>query len=201
MEWQPKTELGRKVKNGEIKNIDEILESGKRIKEVEIVDTLLPNLKYEVIEMRNVQRMSDNGRKRRWRVVVAVGDENGHVGIGMGKNEEKRPALESAIRDAKLNLIKVPLGCGSWECNCNEKHSIPIAIKKKLKSFELILKPAPRGLGICAGDTVKTVLRLAGVKDVWSFSKGKRGNRMNSALATYLALKELTKKKKSIVVS
>jgi SSU ribosomal protein S5P len=56
MEWQPKTEIGRKVKNGEIKNIDEILDSGKRIKEVEIVDALLPNLKYEVLETKSVQR-------------------------------------------------------------------------------------------------------------------------------------------------
>jgi len=201
MEWQPKTEIGKKVKNGEIKNIDEILDSGKMIKEVEIVDALLPNLKYEILETRSVQRMSDNGRKRKWRVVVAVGDENGHVGIGIGKNEEKRPALESAIRNAKLNLIKVPLGCGSWECNCNERHSIPIAVKKKLKSFELILKPAPRGLGISASETVGAVLRLAGVKDVWSFTRGKRGNRMNAAIATYLALRELTQKKKSIVVA
>ncbi|MGB9703149.1 MAG: 30S ribosomal protein S5 [Candidatus Micrarchaeia archaeon] len=201
MEWQPKTEIGRKVKNGEIKSIDEILDSGKRIKEVEIVDFLLPNLKNEIIETRSVQRMSDNGRKRKWRVVVAVGDENGHVGVGIGKNEEKRPAIEAAIRNAKLNLIKVPLGCGAWGCNCNEKHSIPIAIKKNLKSFELILKPAPRGVGISAGETVAKVLKLAGVKDVWSFSRGKRGNRMNSAIATYLALKEISSKKKSVVVS
>lgn len=201
MEWEPKTELGRKVKNGEIKSIDEILDSGKVIKEVEIVDYLLPDLKYEIIDSRSVQRMTDNGRKRKWKVVVAVGDGKGHVGIGMGKSEEKKPAIDSALREAKLNLIKVPLGCGSWECNCNEKHSIPIVVEKEYNSFKVVLKPAPRGLGVCAGETISTILKLAGVKDIWSFTKGKRGNKSNAALVTFLALKELTSKKKSIVVS
>ena len=137
--WVPKTNAGRQVKKGEITNIDDIIYSGKPILESEIVDFLIPDLKYEILEIRSTQRVTDCGRKQKFRASVLVGDGNGHVGLGMGKSEELRPAIESAIKNAKRNLITVKRGCGSWECNCRGNHSLPRKVKGKcgLQSIRL----------------------------------------------------------------
>jgi len=122
---------------------------------------------------------------------VLVGDKNGHFGIGAGKSEEVKPAIESAVKFAKRNLISVPLGCGSWECGCGKKHSLPIKVVGKLGSVEVSLIPAPRGLGVAANEVVKKVLSAAGVKDIWSFSRGHTRNVYNTAMATAAALEQL----------
>lgn len=190
-EWEPKTKLGKMVKQGMFKNIDEVLESGMKILEPEIVDFLLPNLKTEVFEIRPTQRVTDSGRRTSFRVVVLVGDENGHVGYGVGKASEVGKAIDYATRDAKKNIIKVEMGCGSWECMCDLKHSIPLRVVGKESATEVELKPAPRGLRLAASDTIKAVLRLAGVKDVWGKTRRSTSNRYNVIVATFKALKQL----------
>ena len=102
-----------------------------------------------------------------------------------------------ALKDAKMHVISVPLGCGSWECNCGTSHSLPITLRAKVGTAEIILKPAPRGVGVVAGQTAKMVLDLAGIKDVWTFARGRTRDKYNTALATYLALKSLSKIKNS----
>lgn len=191
-DWVPKTKIGKQVKSGEIKEIEQIFASGKPVKEVEAVETLLPNLEDKVLEIISVQRMTKNNRKQKFRVTVAVGDRNGHVGIGMGKDVEVRPAIETGIRDAKKNVISIRLGCGSWECNCGTPHTLPLTESAKCGSAEVLLKPAPKGVGIVANKTVKTVLELAGIKDVWTFSRGRTRDVYNTATATYKALKKLS---------
>ncbi len=191
-EWKPKTKIGLMVKNGEIKSIEEIFNMGKDIREVEIVDTLIPDIKDNVLEIASVQRMTKNNRKAKYRVTAVVGDGRGHVGIGVGKDVEVRPAIESAIRDAKKNIISIKLGCGSWECNCGTEHSLPLILKGKCGSAEVILKPAPRGVGVRAGKTVKTVIELAGIKDMWTFARGRTRDKYNMALAVYYALGSLS---------
>ena len=193
--WQPKSELGRKVKAREITSVDEIFESGKPILEHEIVDALVPNVKDEVLEIKMTARMTDSGRKFAYRAIVLVGDENGHAGIGAGKAAEAKPAVESAIKYAKRNMIKVPLGCGSWECGCGKRHTVPIKVVGHNGSVVITLKPAPRGVGIVSNEVVKKVLALAGVKDAWAFSRGKTSNVYNSAMAVYNALESLNRMK------
>jgi len=193
--WTPKTELGRKVKAKEIVSIEEIFESGKPILEHEIVDVLLPNLTDNVLEMKITQRMTDCGRKSVYRAVVLVGDANGHIGIGVGKAAEAKPAIEQAVKYAKRNIMRVPLGCGSWECGCGTRHSVPITVKGENGSVEVIIKPAPRGLGIAASEVVKQVLRMAGIKDAWTFTKGRTRSIFNTAMATINALDNLNKMK------
>ena len=190
-DWLPKTEIGRQVKSGAITSVEEIFSQGKKILEFEIVDHLYPDMAEETLEVSSTQRMTDNGRKAQFRAIVLVGDRKGHFGIGAGKSEEVKPAIESAIKNAKRNLISVPLGCGSWECGCGQKHSVPIKVVGKLGSVEVTLKPAPRGLGIAANEVVKKVLSVAGVKDVWSFSRGRTRNIYNTAMATAAALEQL----------
>ncbi len=189
--WKPKTHIGKLVKKGEITDIDQIFEMGKPILEYEIVDALLPDLESETLLVKTTQRSTDSGRKMQFRVVVAVGDHKGHVGVGVGKSEEVRPAIEYAIKDAKKHIIPVKFGCGSWECQCGGKHSLPIKTTGKSGSVSITLKPAPKGLGLATNEVVKKVLTLAGLKDMWGFSRGYTANIYNTAMATIDALSQL----------
>ncbi len=193
-EWKPRTFVGKLVKEGKIRSLAEIFERNLPILEPEIVDYLIgPELKHETVDVTLVQKMTDAGRINRFRVVVVIGNENGFVGVGQGKARQLRTAIEKAIRNAKLNIIPVRRGCGSWECLCGEPHSVPFTVRGKSGSVEVILKPAPRGTGLVAGDAAKVVLRLAGIRDVWSFTKGETRTTINFVKATFNALKQTYK--------
>lgn len=188
-EWKPRTFVGRLVREGKIKSITEIFERNLPILEPEIVDYLVgPELKYETVDVALVQKMTDAGRINKFRVVVVIGNENGLVGVGQGKARQLSVAIEKAIRNAKLNIIPVRRGCGSWECLCDLPHSVPFTVRGKSGSVEVTLKPAPRGTGLVIGDAAKVVLRLAGIKDVWSSTRGETRTTINFVKATYNAL-------------
>jgi len=186
--WEPRTKLGRLVKEGVIKSLSEALRSGLPLREPEIVDFLAPDLKDEVLDINAVQRMTDSGRRLKFAVTVVVGNENGIVGVGRGKAKEVNAAIRKAIKDAKLNLVEIRRGCGSWECACGRPHSIPFRVVGKSGSVVVVLKPAPRGVGLVAGDVAKAILRMAGIQDVWSFTKGHTKTTVNFAYATFDAL-------------
>ncbi len=188
-EWVPRTRLGWLVKQGKITSIDQIFANNWVIKEPEIVDVLLPDLKHEIIDITLVQKMTDAGRISRFRVMVVVGNEDGYVGVGIGKARQLRVAIEKALVDAKLNIIPVRRGCGSWECRCGEPHSVPFRVRGKCGSVVVELIPAPLGTGLVAGDVAKTVLRLAGIRDVWTWTKGETRTTINFAKATFEALR------------
>ena len=192
-EWVPRTKVGKLVKEGKIASIDEIFRRNLPILEPEIVDLLLPGLQVEVIDITHVQKMTDAGRVTRYRVVAAVGNRDGYVGLGKGKARQLRDAIDKAIRDAKLNITPVRRGCGSWECTCGEPHSVPFAVVGKSGSVRVILKPAPKGTGLVAGNVAKVILSLAGIKDVWSQTFGETRTTYNFARATYLALRNTYK--------
>ncbi len=189
--WTPRTRIGRLVAEGRIKSIDEILRRGIPIQEPEIVDALVPGLKEEIIEVRRVQRQTDAGEMTQLRIVAAVGDGMNYVGVGKGKGKEFRIALADAIRNAKINIVKVRKGCGSWECGCGRPHSIPSTVSGSSGSVRVTLMPAPRKLGIVGNETAKVILSLGGLQDVRVFSKGQTKNRMNYAFAIHDALWKL----------
>jgi small subunit ribosomal protein S5 len=191
-DWIPKTRLGMLVQAGKIKSIEEALCSRYPLKEYQIVDTLLPDIDEEVLDINLVQRMTDSGRRVKFRVCVVVGNKNGYMGMGTGKDGLVGGGITKAVRDAKLNLTYVERGCGSWECSCNEKHSVPFKVVGKSGSVEVMLKPAPRGLGLAAGGIAKKVLEFAGIEDVWSKTRGKTRTTFNLALATYDAIRKTT---------
>ncbi len=192
--WEPRTNLGRLVKSGEITNIDQIYEMGRPILEPEIVDSLIEELYSETLEIRTTQRVTDSGKRTKFRVVVVVGDRKGHVGLGVGKSEEIRPAINYAIKNAKKNVISIKMGCGSWECKCDQPHSVPMSTEGKEGSTVVKLKSAPKGLGLASNDIVKKVLSIAGVRDVWGSMSGGR-NTYNMAVATIRALDNINKLK------
>ena len=196
-EWEPKTNLGRMVKEGIITDIDEIFEKGLPIMELEIVDALVPELDEEVMDVNLVQRMHKSGRKVNFRVIVAVGNKNGYVGLGQGKAREVGPAIRKAVDDAKYNIIKVRRGCGDWGCVCGREHTVPFKVNGKTGSVTVTLMPAPAGLGLAIGDVGKNIMKLAGINDVWSQTSGQTQTTVNFANATFEALKELNKVKAS----
>src|SRR5256885_13269304 len=116
--WVPKTKLGKLVQVGEIVSMEEIFTQGMRIKEPEIVDTLLPNIQQEVLGIGFVQKQTDAGERSRFRAIVAVGNGDGYIGVGEGKARQVRTAIDKGTIQAKLNVVPVRRGCGSWGSRC-----------------------------------------------------------------------------------
>jgi len=189
-EWEPKTRLGRTVKQGQIATMSDVLSSGLPLKEVEIVDTLLPELSDEVIDVNMVQRMTDSGRKPSFRILTAVGNGQGFLGLGQAKGKEVGETIKKAVSNAKLQMIEVERGCGSWECGCDRPHSVPFKVCGKSGSVEVTLIPAPRGVSLIIGDAAKPLLKLAGIEDVWSRTDGRTRTTGNYAKAVFEALKQ-----------
>jgi len=191
--WVPRTSLGRMVLEGKITSLDEIFSQGYKIRESEIVDMLLSNLQQEVLNINLVQKQTDAGERSRFRAVVAVGNGDGLIGLGIGKASRVRNAIEKGIREAKLNLYPVRRGCGSWECGCGEPHTLPFKVQGKSGSVVVTLVPGAKGLGLVAGNTAKVILNLAGIKDCWSKSTGATRTVASTSFATFEALKNTVK--------
>jgi small subunit ribosomal protein S5 len=189
IEWEPKTRLGQMVKKGEITTMSDALDSGLPLRESVIVDILLPEVEDEVIDVKMVQRMTDSGRRIKFVITVVVGNKDGFVGLGQAKGKEVGSSIKKAIDNAKLNIIEIRRGCGSWECGCRKPHTVPFAVKGKSGSVEVIFKSAPHGIGLATGDVAKKILELAGVKDCWAFTKGQTKTVVNYAKAVFDALK------------
>ena len=189
--WTPKTRLGRMVQSGEIITIDAALATGMPIREVEIVDALIPGLEDDIINVNMIQRMTDSGRRVRFNVMACVGNKDGYVGLSICKGKEVANTIRKAIENAKLNVIQIQRGNGSWESGQGAGTSVPFKVTGRAGSTRITLLPAPTGKGLVIGDTGRQVLTLAGVTDVWSRSKGQTRTTINFALATFNALKQL----------
>jgi small subunit ribosomal protein S5 len=178
------------VQAGQITSIEEIFAEGLKIRESEIADVLLPDLLEEVININLVQKQTDAGEKSRFKAIVAVGNRDGFVGLGGGKAKQVRTAIEKAAVDARLNVILVRRGCGSWQCGCGRPHTLPFQIRGKCGSVEVLLVPGPRGLGLVASEVAKVVLNLAGVKDCWTRSFGSTRTIPSYAYAVFDGLRK-----------
>ncbi len=188
-DWVPKTRLGKLVAEGKITTMSDALKSRLPLREPEIVDILLPELADEVLDVNMVQRMTDSGRRVRFAITVVVGNYDGFVGLGRLKGKEVGPAIRAAIDVAKLNIIEVKRGCGSWQCGCLTPHSLPFEVAGHAGSVVVTLKPAPRGTGLAVGDIAKSVLEMAGIKDAWGFTKGHTKTTINYSIGAFEALR------------
>ncbi|MEK6983443.1 MAG: 30S ribosomal protein S5 [Nanoarchaeota archaeon] len=204
--WKPKTSLGIKIKNNEISNIDEILDQRIKILEPEIVDILVPNLTTELLMIgqskgkfgggqkrifKQTQKKTQEGNKPKFATFAVVGNEDGYVGVGYGKSKETVPAREKAIRQAKLSIIKIRRGCGNWRCGCGGAHTIPFKIGGKTGSVVITLLPAPKGTGLKIEKECQKILKLAGIKDIWSKTEGQTRSKLNLLYACFDALQKL----------
>lgn len=198
-DWVPKTRLGKLVRAGQVSSMREALQSGLPLREPEIVDVLLPDLADDVTSVNMVQRMTDSGRRVRFSIQAVVGNRDGFVGLGMAKGKEVGPTIRKAIDNAKLTIIEIRRGCGSWECGCGTPHTVPFEVVGKSASAEIHVKPAPRGVGLAVGVIAKKVLSLAGVKDSWGFARGQTRTTVNAANAAFNALEKTVRARVSEV--
>lgn len=140
-----------------------------------------PEFDQKIIAIRRVTRVMAGGRRFSFSVAMVIGDKKGRVGVGIGKAGDTQLAIEKAVRDAKKHMIKVAL---------NEHSQIRHDVQIKLSSSEVMIMPAP-GRGLVAGSSVRTVLELAGVKDVTAKLLSRTKNKLNNARAAVAALKML----------
>jgi len=200
--WLPKTKLGREVKSGKIKSIDEILDSNRKILEAQITDSLL-TLESDLLSIGQAKGKFGGGKRRAWRqtqkktmegnvvtfsCMAVVGDRKNHVGLGFGKAKETLPSREKALRSAKLNIIKITKGFETKEEKGNLPHTVPFVVEGKCGSVRIKLLPAPRGTGLVIGDQGKKILKLAGIEDVYAVAKGQTRTTFNVAKAIIDAL-------------
>jgi small subunit ribosomal protein S5 len=203
--WVPKTNLGRLVRDGKIKKLDDILDKNLKILESEVVDTLL-RVENDLLFSGQAKGKFGGGKRRAWRqsqkktkegnvitfsALAVVGDRDGHIGLGFGKAKETLPAREKALRKAKIGIMRIKRGSGSFDGSSSELHSIPFRVEGKCGSVRIKLMPAPQGTGLVIGNEGKKILQLAGIKDIYSKSYGQTGTTLNYAKAIMDALGKL----------
>lgn len=186
-EWIPVTKLGRLVKEGYIKTLEDIYLYSLPIKECEVVDHFLGGkLKDEVMKIMPVQKQTRAGQRTRFKAFVVVGDSLGHVGLGVKCSKEVATAIRGAIILAKLSVV--PIRRGYWGNRIGLPHTVPTKVTGKCGSVTVRLVPAPRGTGIVAARAPKKLLQMAGIEDCFTSAKGHTQTLGNFVKATFLAL-------------
>lgn len=137
--------------------------------------------KEKTLDLRRVTRVVAGGKRFKFRATVVLGDEKGRVGVGLGKGSDVAQSIDKAKIDAKKALMNVPLS----------DTTIPHETEAKFGAARVIIKPAPKGHGLKAGGSVRTVLLMAGVRDAVAKCVGKTKNKLSNAQATIAALKKL----------
>lgn len=208
--WDAKTTLGKAVLAGKYTTISEVIDSGASIKEPEILDYLEPNFEVDFVNVgqakgkfgggkrkisKPTQKKTREGNKMSFLMIAVSGNRNGIVGLGFGKSRETVPSREKAVKNAKMNLIKIRRGNGSWGSFGAGSTSIPFAVEGKCGSCKVRLIPAPLGTGLVVESELRKMLELAGIKDVWSKTFGQTKNKINLMKAGFDALSNLQKVK------
>ena len=162
--------------SSDLKKLNKLKKNSRRIQE--------PKLVERMIKISRVSKVTKGGKKLSFRAVIAVGDENGQVGVGVGKADDVVNAFKKAKTDGRKNLIKLPI---------TKSLSIPHKVQGSFGACKIIMRPSVEGSGVIAGGAVRTVLEVAGVKNVIAKQLGSN-NLLNNARAAVWALDNLTTK-------
>ena len=155
----------------------------QKYKSAELVKPSGLELKDRLVGVQRVTKVTKGGRAFGFSAIVVVGDEAGVVGHGLGKSKDVASAIAKAVEDAKKNLVRIPL----------IKGTLPHEQKGKYGGARVNIIPAAPGTGVIAGGAVRTVLEVAGVKNVIAKQLGS-DNLLNNARAAIVALESLTTK-------
>jgi small subunit ribosomal protein S5 len=146
-------------------------------------ERIKPEFDTKIINIRRVTRVVSGGRRFTFSVAVVSGDKKGRVGVGLGKSGDTSMAIDKATRDAKKNMIRIPL---------SSSMTIPHAVQAKYSSAIVMMMPA-KGRGVVAGSSARNVIELGGVKDICVKLLSGSKNKLNIARATIKALSMLSK--------
>jgi len=178
------------VKARQIESLEQIYTHSIPIKEGEIVETILAakniEISDEVMKIISVQKQTMAGQRTRFKAIVVIGDQNGHVGLGVKVAKEVQIAIKGALVAAKLQLI--PVRRGFWGNKLGSVHTVPGKVTGKCASVRVKLIPAPRGTGIVGAPVSKKLLQFAGIDDCYTQTTGHTRTAENFIKATYEAL-------------
>jgi small subunit ribosomal protein S2e len=185
----PVTKLGLLVKAGKMSSIEEIFLHSLAMKEAEIVDKFLgTSLKDECCKIMPVQKQSAAGQRTRFKAFIAVGDSNGHIGLGTRCSSEVANAIRGSIAMAKLCVV--PVRRGYWGNKDGLPHTVPNKLHGHAGSVRFRIIPAPRGSGLVAAPASKRMLALAGIHDAYTCTTGKSRTMGNFIKAAFFALRK-----------
>ena len=176
------------MKEGKITSLEEIFLFSMPVKEAEIIEFFLKDkLQDEVMKIMPVQKQSSAGQTTRFKAFVALGDNAGHIGLGVKCSAEVATAIRGAITAAKLNVS--PVRRGYWGRKGGLPHTVPCKVTGKCGSVRVRLIPAPRGTGLVASPAGKKLMHMAGITDCYTSSRGHTRTMGNFIKAMFAALK------------